>query len=204
MKSSENRPASTRGRILSASAQVILQKGVRDASVKDILETADICRRTFYQHFKSKDDAFRALYREEATDRLYNAMNDAILAESDPFGRVLASVDAFLNFEQTGGSLLARLQSEALNGESSLHEARVEVFDRLVVLVDKTVQDNLGIAFDPMIYRTLFLGIEGIVVHEQNQQALDAEQLARIRRVIRPMVVGIFANASHLPTAKKS
>jgi len=183
---------------------VILDRGIRDASVKDILESADICRRTFYLHFKSKDDAFEALYRLKGTDRLYEAMTLAIDSTEDPFAKVLAGVDAFLTFEQTGGLLLSRLQSEAIHSESALHPARQEVFEHLVSLVDKTVQESLGIAFDPALFRMVFLGIEGLLVEEQRKGLLDDEKLARIRKMIRAVMVGMFMNAPHLPRAEDS
>jgi AcrR family transcriptional regulator len=192
---------STRERILLASGQVILARGVREASVKDILRVAGLSRRTFYQHFKSKDAAFEALYRQEGTDRLYHAMVEAMASTDDPGAKVLTGVDAFLLFEQTGGVLLAKLQSEALHPESALHPARLEVFGRLVGLVADTVEHSLGIAFDPDLFRAVFLGIEGLLIEQLREGELSEDNLNRLRKMMRAILIGIFMNAPHLPRA---
>ena len=178
---------------------MVLKRGIREASVKDILESADVCRRTFYLHFKSKNDALDALYRQRGTDLLLASMKEAIASTDDPFGKVLAGVDAFLSFEKDGGLLLYRLQSEALNTESPLHAARAEVFDELVALVGGTVRENIGVAFDPTIFRMVFLGIEGLVIEEQRKGEFTAAKVVQIRKMIRAVLVGMFMNAPHLP-----
>src|SRR5688572_25236353 len=51
-----------RERILAAVGDVVSVAGYRDMSVEDVIVTAGISRRTFYEHFKNKQDAFLAAY----------------------------------------------------------------------------------------------------------------------------------------------
>jgi AcrR family transcriptional regulator len=191
---------STHVRILQATSEVVLSKGIQAATVQDILKAAGVCRRTFYQYFPNKESVLEGLYRTMATDRLVAKIDSAIASTTEPFAKVLVTIDAFLEFEREGGRLLVLLQSEALRGDSPLSTARLEVLDALVLRIEQTVQQELGVSFDPLIYRTLFLGIEGLLVHEQRSGVLDDAGMHRIRGIIRPMVISIFASAPHLPT----
>ena len=52
--------ASPRGRILEAVAQVVALKGYAAATVADVVARAGVSRKTFYEHFNDKEDAFLA------------------------------------------------------------------------------------------------------------------------------------------------
>ena len=55
-----------RERILAAVADVTSSASYAEMSVEDIIVTAGISRRTFYEHFKNKHSAFLAAYDEAA------------------------------------------------------------------------------------------------------------------------------------------
>ena len=50
-----------RSAILAAATKVFTQHGIASTRVEDILLAAGIARRTFYRHFRSKDDVLAAL-----------------------------------------------------------------------------------------------------------------------------------------------
>src|SRR5215510_16276228 len=54
--------ANQRERILSAVAQATAELGYADMSVEEITARAGVSRRTSYEHFKNKEDAFLAAY----------------------------------------------------------------------------------------------------------------------------------------------
>mgnify|MGYP001067164248 CR=1 FL=1 len=58
----------TRSKLIEATARVALKLGLRRVTVRHILEEADLSRRTFYQHFKSKEEAALSLYRSVSTE----------------------------------------------------------------------------------------------------------------------------------------
>jgi AcrR family transcriptional regulator len=68
-----------RDRILNAVANVASVAGYSAMSVEDIIATAGVSRRTFYDHFKSKDDAFLAEY-----DIIASKLLSAVMAAYDP------------------------------------------------------------------------------------------------------------------------
>jgi AcrR family transcriptional regulator len=79
-----------RERILSAVADVTSVAGYRDMSVEDVIVTAGVSRRTFYEHFKNKDDAFLA--------QLSTALLEAVEPEEPGAPRLRAGLAAFLDF----------------------------------------------------------------------------------------------------------
>src|SRR6516162_10790620 len=54
--------ANQRERILSAVAEAVAELGYAEMSVEAIVVRAGVSRRTFYEHFKNKEDAFLAAY----------------------------------------------------------------------------------------------------------------------------------------------
>ena len=66
--------ANQRERILSAVGDVASVAGYSDMTVEDVIVTAGVSRRTFYEHFKNKDEAFLAAF-------------DAVLSSCSPRSR---------------------------------------------------------------------------------------------------------------------
>jgi AcrR family transcriptional regulator len=84
-----------RERILAAVADVTSAASYGEMTVEDIIVTAGVSRRTFYEHFKNKDDAFLAAYDEAAT-RIMSAVRVAYSSHKLFVDRVRAGVEAFL------------------------------------------------------------------------------------------------------------
>jgi AcrR family transcriptional regulator len=86
-----------RERILSAVADVVSVAGYPDMSVEDVIVTAGVSRRTFYEHFKNKQDAFLAAY-DAVLVQLLSTVQDAIATEEAFAERMRAGLAAFLDF----------------------------------------------------------------------------------------------------------
>jgi AcrR family transcriptional regulator len=84
-----------RARILAAVADVTSAASYAEMSVEDIIVTAGISRRTFYEHFENKDDAFLAAYDEAAT-QLLTAVRAAYESHQGFAERMRAGIGAFL------------------------------------------------------------------------------------------------------------
>jgi AcrR family transcriptional regulator len=84
-----------RERILAAVADVTSTASFAEMTVEDIIVTAGISRRTFYEHFKNKDEAFLAAY-EEASGRLLAAVRAAYESQQGFAERMSAGIGAFL------------------------------------------------------------------------------------------------------------
>lgn len=86
-----------RERILDGVAVVSAERGYGEMAVADITQAAGVSRKTFYQHFRNKEDAFAAAY-EELAGRLLSYVRTG-LGRSETFeAGVIECVRAFLEF----------------------------------------------------------------------------------------------------------
>jgi AcrR family transcriptional regulator len=89
--------ANQRGRILDAIADVVSLAGYTAMSVEEIVGIAGVSRRTFYDHFKSKEEAFLwALDR--VGEELVERVRAAYAANTSFAGGVRDCLAAFLQF----------------------------------------------------------------------------------------------------------
>ena len=83
--------ANHRGRLIAACAQVVEREGYADASVARIIRAAAVSRRTFYEHFSSKEDCFIATY-----DTVMGNLRDRAVAAVEAAGPWPANVPVAL------------------------------------------------------------------------------------------------------------
>src|ERR671928_2120009 len=62
----EERKAQNRTKLLEAARKVFAEKGLGEATARDIVRETDLASGTFYNYFRDKEDAFRALLEEMA------------------------------------------------------------------------------------------------------------------------------------------
>ncbi len=84
-----------RERILAAVADASSSSSYAAMSVEDIISSAGISRRTFYEHYKYKHEAFLAAY-DEAADRLIAAVEAAQAPATGFAERVHSGIQVFL------------------------------------------------------------------------------------------------------------
>jgi AcrR family transcriptional regulator len=89
--------ANQRERILSAVAQAAAELGYAEMNVEAITTRAGISRRTFYEHFQNKEDAFLAAY-DAAVRAVAGHVRRAYFQETTAQARLRAGIGAFLQF----------------------------------------------------------------------------------------------------------
>ncbi len=89
--------ANQRERILSAVAQAAAELGYAEMSVEAIIARAGISRRTFYEHFRNKEDAFLAAYNA-AVRLVVRHIWHAYFQETTAQARLRAGIGAFMQF----------------------------------------------------------------------------------------------------------
>jgi len=105
--SSEQVAADQRGRVYAGLAPALAEVGYERLTVERLIAAAGISRRTFYELFEGKAEAFLAAHRD-ALDRLDRAVGEACAGEERwPVG-VRAGVEACLEFA-AGDPAMARL-----------------------------------------------------------------------------------------------
>ncbi len=89
--------ANQRERILEAVAGAAAELGYAEMSVEAIIARAGVSRRTFYEHFKNKEDAFLAAY-DAAVRQQARHITRAYLHERTVQQRLRAGITAYLRF----------------------------------------------------------------------------------------------------------
>jgi AcrR family transcriptional regulator len=89
--------ANQRQRILDSVADVVSLVGYQGMSVEDIVGAAGVSRRTFYDNFKGKEDAFLAAYDAISAELVQSVKAAYDASETFPEG-VIACLKAFLEF----------------------------------------------------------------------------------------------------------
>jgi AcrR family transcriptional regulator len=93
--------ASQRVRMLEAMAETVAAKGYAGTTVGDVVSGAGVSRKTFYEHFRDKDECFLAAF-DSGVDALLEAIAAAKPEEPTRMSLVRARVRAYL------GTLAAR------------------------------------------------------------------------------------------------
>ena len=156
-QSSEDRHSEQRVRILDAAAEVFASKGFAHASVRDIVTSAGMSRRTFYEHFEDLRDVLLQVH-DRAASLTFRIVEERIRATSDPMARVKAGVTAFLSVLGEQGDL-ARVLFREIRAAGPADEARHEaLLARYVGLLFEGVADAYakGVATRPPDELTIF------------------------------------------------
>jgi len=95
--------------------------------------------------------------------------------------------------------MLPILQAEAANPASNLSPTRERTLDQVVGLIDQGVQEAMGEALDPMIYRLLFLGTEGLVIHLREGGDFTQDLRDRTSTIIKHLFVATLAEVRSMP-----
>ena len=86
----------TRAALIEAARPLFAVRGYADVATEEIVAAARVTRGALYYHFEDKRDLFRAVYAE--VDReLVEGVATVAVAEPDPWLRLMAGCDAFLD-----------------------------------------------------------------------------------------------------------
>jgi len=99
--------ADQRERILAAVAQAAAELGYAEMSVEAVIARAGVSRRTFYEHFSNKEDAFLAAY-DAVVHRQARHIRRAYFKETTVRERLRAGIKAYMQL-MAGEPELARM-----------------------------------------------------------------------------------------------
>ena len=195
-----------RNMIMFGATRVFATKGIRAASVEDLLAAGQVSRRTFYRFFKSKDDVALAMYTL-GTSSLIEACRRAISADADLLTQLERFVQIHLTNAQSMGRLIFVLGGEAHRQESPLHARRMEVHD---VLAQMICEHPTAAKVDPLLVRTLLFAVEAMVrsILQDGDEGrrVTADSIARARkvlmRIVSATVEGTGPRVTPLPTIR--
>jgi hypothetical protein len=91
------------------------------------------------------------------------------------------------------------LQAEAIRPDSPLAPHRESTLDAVVGVVDEAVKQNVGLSCDPLVYRAVLMGIEGMVIHLQRDGDFTIADGDRIHAASIALIFQMLEGIDNMP-----
>lgn len=128
-----------RRRLLQAMASMAATKGLAAVTIADVVREAGVSKRTFYEHFESKDDCFLTLYRAVSMNAL-KTLRDSVSADRPWQQQLEQALQAYLRHMAASPELLRTLFIEIHHLGAAGERARRDVMDALAALMVETLR----------------------------------------------------------------
>jgi AcrR family transcriptional regulator len=152
-----------RERILAAVADVTSAGSYAELTVEGIIVTAGVSRRTFYEHFKNKDEAFLAAY-DQITALIVQRVFAAVEAASDFADKASGGLGTFLEFLASEPAFARMCVVEVLAAGPDAIARRNAVMKAFADLIDHNAKELLDDRGSPALTaETIVGGIHEVV-----------------------------------------
>jgi AcrR family transcriptional regulator len=179
------KPGEYRDRLLEGMAAAVDERGFAETTIADIARHARVSKRTFYEHFESKQDCLLALYVASSA-RALARIADSIDPSLDLDAQIKKMTDIYFSSMQERPALLRTLLVEILAAGPRGLEVRRQVNRRYADLLRKVVASSNSKGRDK---HTLSADMSMAVVGGLNElllQAVEEGKLERLRRLAAP------------------
>lgn len=171
---------SHRDRILSGFEEAIAEVGWPDVTVADVVRRARVSKRTFYEHFVSKEACLLALYERESA-RLLALIAEAIAEQPPGERRVELGTAVYLAGLQSRPALVRTLLVEILHlGRPGL-ELRRRVMRAFADLLSAEMR-AAGMEASPSLAMAVVGGINELIL-----EAAEADRVDHLSNLGRPI-----------------
>ena len=126
--------SSQRERMLEAIAAVVASKGYANATVGDVVAGAGVSRKTFYEHFRDKEECFLAAF-DSGAEKLLAAIVKAEPHEPGRIERIRARMRAYLCTLATNPAFARTFLIEVFAAGPRAMERRAEVHARFEQMI---------------------------------------------------------------------
>jgi AcrR family transcriptional regulator len=152
-----------RERILSAVAYVTSAASYAEMSVEDIIVTAGVSRRTFYEHFKNKEDVYLAAYDAVSAQLVEQVV--AAMESAETFAdQCAAGLRAFLEFGASEPAFARMCIVEVLAAGPEAIKRRNDTMQAFATLIHTKAEELLeGKIPPPLTAETVVGGIYEVV-----------------------------------------
>jgi len=182
-------------RILRGAAEVFGKRGYGATSVESILSTARVSRRTFYKHFRSKDDVLRVLF-ENSVAMLLTAVREANRSERSAEQRIAAGIDAYVRVHARAGALARVLLVEQFSPNSPLARQRDEAMAAFAkLIVEGFAREGLPPP-DAILVRGVVAAINEIAVQMASEHPEGNWDVERAKRAMLRVLTALEARGA--------
>jgi len=164
-----------RARLLAALVESVEEDGYECLTVNKVIARARVSRKTFYDVFANREDAFLAAF-EQATDRLRRAAIEAYADEGDWRSGIRAGLAQLLIFMDEEPGLACLCLVEVLGAGERLLARRAELLGEVAQAIDKGRDAPAGKGDPPPLTAEAIVGGTLAILH--NRFAREDETLA--------------------------
>jgi AcrR family transcriptional regulator len=165
--------ANQRERILSAVAQAAAEFGYAEMSVETITAQAGVSRRTFYEHFRNKEDAFLAAY-DAGVRQQARYIRRAYLKETTVRERLRAGLTAYMQFLASEPDFARMCIVEVLAAGPRAMARRNEAMRMFAEIIEDNIHELIpGCQRAALVAETLVGGIHEVVFSRILSRRLD-------------------------------
>lgn len=176
-----------------AAIAVFARKGLEQVTVGDLLEAAQVSRRTFYKYFANKMEVLEGIYQTAVMLLLarFREMRQ-VAGSSDAWLR--AMVGRFFDYHLAVGPIIRMMQQEALRADSPLAAHRQRAHEEMRRLLIERLEPALQ-PRDPLVYQTLIWALEAASLDLLGRNASRAE-IERAKAVLSDVLIASLCPAS--------
>lgn len=154
-------PAEFRRRLLAGLAEAIRERGFRESTVADVVRHARTSRRTFYEHFASKQACFIALL-QEANAEMVRRVAAAVDPRAPWDAQVRQAIEAWIACAQSDPAITLSWIREISSLGDAARQVQRELLEAFVVLVQRLTDTPelraAGIVPPPRPFAVMLLG----------------------------------------------
>jgi AcrR family transcriptional regulator len=186
---------SQRTRILEAVGRAVADKGYAATTIDDIVGGAGVSKKTFYEHFRDKEDCFLAAY-EAAADELFEHVRAAQRMPEGWLERTRAGISAYLRWLAAEPALARVFLIEVAAAGPRAAERRARLRDRYAERMQK-LQDEAraevpGLPeLPPEVFQAVTAAVDDLVVRRIREGG--AADIGELEPVLLYLQVALFA-----------
>ncbi len=172
--------------VVDTALKLFKTKGINSTGVEEIIKTANISKKTLYNHFKSKEELVLATLRKDDEIGRNALMKFAEQASDDPIQKIMAIFDFYkMWFESPTfkGCLFINSAAEIAEDSNSLKHVCTEHKILIAKYIEKLAEQS-HVKNPKELAKRLNLLLEGAIVYafvvKDDQSALRAKEMANI------------------------
>jgi AcrR family transcriptional regulator len=187
--------ASQRTRLLEAVGKAVADKGYAAATIDDIVRGAAVSKKTFYDHFRDKEDCFIAAY-ESAGGELFERVRAAQRGPGDWLDRTRAGIRVYLRGLAADPALARVFLIEVAAAGPRAAECRERMRDRYAELMrelqDDARRDDPDLPILPTeLVHAMVAAVDDVVVRRIREAG--AGDLAELEPILVRLEVALMA-----------
>jgi AcrR family transcriptional regulator len=156
--------ANQRERIMAAVAPAAAELGYAEMSVEAIVARAGVSRRTFYEHFRNKEDAFLAAF-DDVVRQQARHIRRAYLEETSVQERLRAGISAYLEFTASQPDVARMCIVEVLAAGPRAMAKRSEAMRMFADIIEDNINELIpGCRRAALVAETIVGGIHEVVL----------------------------------------